>query len=63
MGDGESCVRIVEVKSGQRTGETIYVTEDGRRWTSEVPGDISQLTGGGGQVLGYVRGDRMCNHR
>ena len=33
----EACVRIVSTKPGERTGETIYITEDGRWWTSHDP--------------------------
>lgn len=62
MGGRESCKRIVSTKPGHRTGETVYVTEDGRRWTSEVSRPINGLTGGTGVAYGYVHGDRMCDH-
>ncbi len=28
---------IIRTECGQRTGETIYTTQGGRRWTDEVP--------------------------
>jgi hypothetical protein len=61
-GTGE-CSRVVRTKPGQRTGETLYYTEDGRVWTDEVPLGCSQFTGGTGQVIGYQHGDRICTHR
>lgn len=63
MGGGESCQRIVESRPGQQTGETVYVTEDGTRWTSETPSGPIYLTGTGNQVIGYVHGNRICQHR
>jgi hypothetical protein len=63
MGSSESCIRIISVRPGQRTGESTYVTEDGRSWTSESVFDSPQLTNSGGQVRGYVRDNYICNHR
>ena len=62
MSSSECCVRIVRTKAGQRTGETIYVTEDGRTWTNEIPLPNHQRTGIGHQTFGFVHGDHMCSH-
>jgi len=62
MAGDEGCKRIVATRPGQRTGETVYLTEDGRRWTtSDIP-MVSHGTGGTGVATGYVRDGRICEH-
>ncbi len=57
---GQECLRIVQTKPGRLTGETLYQTEDGQWWTSEVPQGTNQFTVPTGETIRYVRGDRMC---
>jgi hypothetical protein len=61
MGGG-GCSRIVGSGPGQMTGETVYETEDGRRWTSDVARQVSGLTILSGAIVGYLHGDRICQH-
>ena len=56
------CQRIVRQYAGARTGEQVFVTADGRRWTTE---HAPQATGGTvatGVTIGYVHGGYMCSH-
>jgi hypothetical protein len=61
MGGSSSCQRIVRTYAGPRTGETCYITEDGRRWTSEIwPHPTGGTQIGSGYATGYVHGNMMC---
>ena len=56
----EDCPRIIRTRPGAQTGETVYVTEDGRTWTTHFLPTNTQATGVTGVTTGYVNGDRMC---
>jgi hypothetical protein len=60
MGNENSCKRIVGTRSGSRTGEIIYATEDGRTWTNQYQPYNTQATGVDSRSYGYVHNGYMC---
>jgi len=60
MGNTGNCQRIVRTYAGPRTGEQVYVTADGRRWTSELWPHPTGGTATTGVTTGYVHHGYMC---
>lgn len=63
MAGDEECQRVVLTKPGSLTGETLYLTEDGRWWTNETRPTPSGGTATCSPERRYLRGDRLCPHR
>lgn len=60
MAPGKGCLDIVRTYPGSRTGDTIYVTEDGRHWVSEPYRVSTSATTG--EERARLRNGRVCPH-
>lgn len=56
----EGCVPIVYIGTGQQTGSQVFVTADGRIWSTVIVPWTDSQTGPDPRILGEVHGGRMC---